>query len=103
MKLYNLSNRAYQQYRWNTSGNRNTPKHIARLKLSRNIALGKVVAENETHVIYRYGYLNIGVLKELDLIVDVHNEFMAEPYEPDLDTYININEFLGLETNDKEV
>jgi hypothetical protein len=69
-----------------------TSKSLARMKLSRNITLGKVVAEDDSHITYRYGYLNVGVLKEAQLIYDVHQEFMTEPCEPDKVGYEFLNE-----------
>jgi hypothetical protein len=101
MKLYNLTHRAYIQYTVNTKGNRDTSKKTARLKLSRNIALGRVVEENDVFVTYQYGFLFMRVRKLDDTIVDVHNEFRVKPYEPDLDAYIGINDLYGL-SNEKE-
>jgi hypothetical protein len=96
METYYLTYRAWQQYKWNTAGNRNIGRHKAAIKLSRDIALAKVFAEDDRHTIYRYGYLQIGVDKQRGAIVDVHQEYAIEPTEIDEAERERLNIELGL-------
>ncbi len=96
MKIYNVSYKAYQQYKLNTRGNKNVGRKLAQIKLSRNIELATVYAENESNVIYQYGQLYIGVLKSLDLIVDVHQELVPSPSPIDSFRKATLNREYGI-------
>jgi hypothetical protein len=98
--MYKLSRRAYEQYKINTKSNRDTSYKLARKKLNRNIALGKLVREDDTYATYRYGYLNVTVNKNIGVIVDVHQEFMVDPVDIDKDAYKQYNEEHGIPTDE---
>jgi hypothetical protein len=100
MKHYGLTDKALIQYKVNTRGNRNTNKKLARLKLSRNIAVSQKVSDTDTHAVFRYGYLNITVRKDANIIVDCHQEFMTEPCEPDHDGKDFIDDLYSLKEDD---
>lgn len=97
MKFYKITDKALVQYRLNTKSNRNITKFNARRKLSRNIALATLYSEDDVFQEFSYGNLFIRVIKDKDLVCDVHTEFTYNPVPIDQEQYERVSREFGLE------
>lgn len=95
MKIYGLSNEAYEQYKAAVKGNEGISHELAKLKLNRNIMLGYQVKDDGVVQCYKYGRLKIDVA--FGEIIGVVNHGRKSPkWELNHREYMKLNRELGI-------
>lgn len=95
MKIYSLSDEAYEQYKTAVKGNNHTNHELAKLKLNRNIMLGYKVKDDGVVQCYKYGRLKIDVAFG-EIISVMNHGRKSSKWELDQHKYKMLNRELGI-------
>jgi hypothetical protein len=105
MILLKLKRGIFSQYRKGVKGNKDTPYHIVRAKLTRNVDLAYRVPQTDIHKrqgIQRYDYGNLRIYVKDDTIVEIKNSSRHNGwFYKDKKRYQELNDLLGITDYEK--
>jgi hypothetical protein len=106
MKLLKLKRGIFSQYCKRVKGNKGTPYHIVRAKLTRNVTLAYNVPQSDKDKqegIQRYHYGNLHIHVKGNTVVKIRNHsYFGGGFRKDKQRYKKLNDLLGITDYEKK-